>query len=209
MDNDIRTRIWESWSKQKQIKALTQAEKEICSPPDNFEKYEWNVCTRYFKDNEIARVALLEGGDCEDIKLTALGKTLLAGLKEDMHKEPQPEQAAPEPQQMELKDLLPEELKSNEAVRVFQKAIDAKLITYSPEGLKWSDTKQLLAYFATKVSEKFSLTSILDRDGNKTTSWRPFEILFNKQGLKGAKQNWMRLNTKFVPTGFEKVDALF
>jgi hypothetical protein len=110
---------------------------------------------------------------------------------------------------MELKDLLPEELKSNEAVRVFQKAIDAKLITYSPEGLKWSDTKQLLAYFATKVSEKFSLTSILDRDGNKTTSWRPFEILFNKQGLKGAKQNWMRLNTKFVPTGFEKVDALF
>ena len=103
MDNDIRTRIWESWSKQKQIKALTQAEKEICSPPDNFEKYEWNVCTRYFKDNEIARVALLEGGDCEDIKLTALGKTLLAGLKENMHKEPQPEQAAPEPQQKQTK----------------------------------------------------------------------------------------------------------
>ena len=123
--------------------------------------------------------------------------------------EPQPEQTATEPQQMELKALLPKELKTDEAVKVFQKAIDTKLITNSPEGLKWNDTKQLLAYFATKVSEKFSLTTRLDKDGYKTTAWKPFETLFNKQGLKGAKQNWMRLNTKFEPTGFEKVDALF
>ncbi|MBR1593200.1 MAG: hypothetical protein IJ659_00305 [Alloprevotella sp.] len=115
----------------------------------------------------------------------------------------------PEPQQMELKDLLPEKLKADEAVKVFQKAIDAQLITNSPEGLKRNDTKQLLAYFATKVSEKFSLTTRLDKDGNKTTAWKPFETLFNEKGLKGAKQNWMRLNTKFEPTGFEKVDALF
>lgn len=115
----------------------------------------------------------------------------------------------PEPQQMELKDLLPEKLKVDEAVRVFQRAIDAKLITYSPEGLKWKNTKQLLAYFATKVSEKFSLTIKLDKDGNNTTAWKPFETLFNEQDLKGAKQNWMRLNTKFEPTGFEKVEALF
>lgn len=115
----------------------------------------------------------------------------------------------PEPQQMELKDLLPEKLKVDEAVRVFQRAIDAKLITYSPEGLKWKNTKQLLAFFATKVSEKFSLTIKLDKDGNNTTAWKPFETLFNEQDLKGAKQNWMRLNTKFEPTGFEKVDALF
>lgn len=115
----------------------------------------------------------------------------------------------PEPQQMELKELLPEKLKVCESVRVFQRAIDAQLITYSPEGLKWNDTKQLLAYFATKVSEKFSLTTKLDKDGNITTAWKPFETLFKEQDLKGAKQNWMRLNTKFEPTGFEKVDALF
>lgn len=119
------------------------------------------------------------------------------------------EQQITEPQHVELKDLLPEKLKTDEAVKVFQKAIDAKLITYSQEGLKWNDTKQLLAYFATKVSEKFSLTIRLDKDGNKTTAWNPFEALFNEQGLKGAKQNWMRLNTRFEPTGFEKVDALF
>lgn len=114
-----------------------------------------------------------------------------------------------EPQQMELKDLLPKKLKADEAVKVFQNAIDAKLITNSPEGLKWNDTKQLLAYFATKVSDKFNLTTKLDKDGNKTTDWKTFETLFEQKGLKGAKQNWMRLNTKFEPTGFEKVNALF
>ena len=99
-------------------------------------------------------------------------------------KEPQPEQANsgqttdaqslnPEPQQMELKDLLPKKLKADEAVEVFQNAIDAQLITNSPEGLKWNDTKQLLAYFATKVSDKFNLTTKLDKDGNKTTDWKP------------------------------------
>ena len=135
-------------------------------------------------------------------------------------KEPQPEQANsgqttdaqslnPEPQQMELKDLLPKKLKADEAVEVFQNAIDAQLITNSPEGLKWNDTKQLLAYFATKVSDKFNLTTNLDKDGNKTTDWKTFETLFEQKGLKGAKQNWMRLKTKFKPTGFEKVDALF
>lgn len=135
-------------------------------------------------------------------------------------KEPQPEQANsgqttdaqslnPEPQQMELKDLLPKKLKADEAVEVFQNAIDAQLITNSPEGLKWNDTKQLLAYFATKVSDKFNLTTKLDKDGNKTTDWITFETLFEQKVLKGAKQNWMRLNTKFEPTGFEKVDALF
>lgn len=136
----------------------------------------------------------------------------IQNTKNILPKEPHPEQAnngCPEPQQVELKDLLPEKLKADEAVKVFQKAIDAQLITYSPEGLKWNNTKQLLAYFATKVSEKFSLTIKLDKDGNKTTAWKPFETLFKEQNLKGAKQNWMRLNTKFEPTLFEKVDALF
>ena len=116
---------------------------------------------------------------------------------------------AQQPQQMELKDLLPKKLKADEAVEIFQNAIDAQLITNSPEGLKWNDTKQLLAYFATKVSDKFNLTTKLDKDGNKTTDWKTFETLFEQKVLKGAKQNWMRIKTKFEPTGFEKVDALF
>ncbi len=200
MDNDIRTRIWESWSKQKQIKALTQAEKEICSPPDNFEKYEWNVCTRYFKDNEIARVALLEGGDCEDIKLTALGKTLLAGLKEDMHKEPQPEQAAPEPQQMELKDLLSEELKTDKAQRYFSKAIELGLM--SPE-YKWLMGLQLLACFVREMNIHLEL----DKGGR--ISWRPFEVLFElKKGKLRSNYNDIQ-KTGQSPLKIELVDEVF
>lgn len=114
-----------------------------------------------------------------------------------------------EPQQKELKDLLPKELRADEAVKVFLNAMDAQLITLSPNGLMWNDSKQLLAYFATRMSDKFNLSTTLDKDGNKTTAWKPFETLFNVQDLKGAKQNWMRLNTKFEPNGFEKVDALF
>ena len=120
----------------------------------------------------------------------------------------QPQNTASEPQQG-LIGLLPEQLKTDEAVMVFQKAINVQLITYSPDGLRWNDTKQLLAYFATKVSDKFNLTTRLDKDGNKTTDWKTFETLFKERILKVAKQNWMRLNTKFEPTGFEKVDALF
>lgn len=114
----------------------------------------------------------------------------------------------PKPQQG-IKELLPEKLKTEEAVEIFKKAIDAKLIDYSPEGLRWKDTKQLLAYFAEKLSNKFRLTTKLDKDGVQTVSWNPFEKLFGEKDLKGAKQNWTRLNTKFTPTGFEKVDTIF
>ena len=122
---------------------------------------------------------------------------------------PGPEEQ-PEPQQGEqkLKDLLPEQLKSDEAVNIFQKGIDNKFIEKSIDGLCWKDTKQLLAYFAEKISNRFSLTNRIDKDGNNTIDWKTFETIFNVTGLKTAKQNWMRLNTRFEPTGFERVDAL-
>lgn len=113
----------------------------------------------------------------------------------------------PEPQRLE--NLLQDGLKTDEAVNVFNKAIKADLIEVCGNGLKWKDTKQLLAYFAEKMSRKFELSKKLDKDGNLTTNWKIFENLFDVKDLKDAKQNWMRLNTKFEPTGVEKVDALF
>lgn len=109
--------------------------------------------------------------------------------------------------QQNLKDILPDRLKGDEAVGIFKKAIEAGLINQN--GFKWTSTKQLLAYFAMKLSDKFSLSNMLDRDGKKTTAWKPFENLFGETGLSSAKSNWMRVNTEFEPTGFEKVDALF
>lgn len=109
---------------------------------------------------------------------------------------------AKEPQQKEL-------LKDDGVLEIFLKAIDANLISKKSNNFVWNSTKQLLAYFAERISDKFSLSSKLDKDGKKTTNWKTFETIFNVTGLSGAKQNWMRLNVKFEPTGFEKVDALF
>lgn len=104
---------------------------------------------------------------------------------------------------------MPDALQTAEAREIFKRAEDAGLLSISGNGCKWNKEKQLLAYFAARMSERFCLTNKLDKDGHVTTAWKPFEILFDVQDLKGAKQNWMRLNTKFEPTGFEKVDALF
>ena len=205
-DIGIMVNIWENLTSKQKRDALQQAKNNICSPPNGMTVETWNVCTHFFKEKGLARAAHIEGGGVEAIQLTDLGISLFDAIKQTQENT---QSLTPEPQQMELKDLLPKELKSEEAVKVFQKAIEAQLIIHSPEGLKWNDTKQLLAYFATKVSEKFSLTTRLDKDGNITTSWKPLESLFNEQGLKGAKQNWMRLNTKFEPTGLKKVDACF
>lgn len=99
--------------------------------------------------------------------------------------------------------------KDDEVFNIIKKAIDANLISKTDYNYIWNDTKQLLAYFAERISKSFSLSSKYDKDGNITTDWKTFETFFNVKDLKSAKQNWMRLNTKFEPTGFEKVDALF
>lgn len=108
---------------------------------------------------------------------------------------------------------IPNELDTEKARGIFIKTISSGLCDSS---YRWNDTIQLLAYFADKMSHYLNLTQTTDKDGNIVTRWKPFETLFDYEGkeqgkdkLKGAKQNWMRLNTKFEPTGFEKVNALF
>lgn len=91
----------------------------------------------------------------------------------------------------------------------FQKALNSGYIKKQGNGYKWEETKQLLAYFAEKLSLALQLSNKMDKDGNITISWKPFERLFDEKDLKGAKANWMRINTKFTPTGYEKINELF
>lgn len=91
----------------------------------------------------------------------------------------------------------------------FAKAIAVKLMEDNTLGYKWNDTKVLLAYFAEKLSLKFDLSRKIDQNGEKTIAWKFFETLFNTSGLKNAKQNWMRLNTRFEPIGYERINAMF
>lgn len=108
---------------------------------------------------------------------------------------------------------LPSELNTDKAKKILQKAIQANLCD---DSYTWKGSMQLLAYFADKMSHYLELTNKMDKDGNIQTSWKPFETLFEYEGkvqgkakLKGAKQNWMKNNTRFEPTGHEKIDTLF
>lgn len=105
---------------------------------------------------------------------------------------------------------LPTELDTAEARKLLQEAIEAEFMS---NGYQWQRDIQLAAYFACKASEYLKLTTKLDGNGSLTTLWKPFNVLFGydakKNPLKGAKQNWMRLNTKFTPPGYDEIDRLF
>lgn len=102
-------------------------------------------------------------------------------------------------------------LKEDKAQSIFKKAIieENPIIYEDADGYIWKGDKQLLAYFAEKMSLYLSLTSKMDKDGKKTVSWIPFEKAFGIRGLKIAKNSWMKYNTKFTPTGYERVDKWF
>lgn len=108
---------------------------------------------------------------------------------------------------------IPEELNNDKAKGIFRKAILANLCD---ENYTWKESIQLLAYFAERMSGFLKLTYKMNQNGTTQTNWKPFETLFEykgkKQGvnkLKNAKQNWMKNNCKFEPTGYEKIDTLF
>ncbi len=104
---------------------------------------------------------------------------------------------------------LPPQLNTQKAEDLFNRAVEAGIMTVEATGYKWNRTKQLCAYFVEQASEFLNLTTRQDKDGNIATCWKPFEILFGVNKLKDAKQNWMRVNTKFEPTGYQEIKRLF
>lgn len=114
-----------------------------------------------------------------------------------------------------VRDMLHEEHQQEDAENKiissepFLKALNLEYIEKQGNRYKWKKTKQLLAYFAEKLSQTLHLSSKMDKDGNITISWKPFERLFDTKDLKGAKANWMRATTTFYPTDCELIDILF
>lgn len=105
---------------------------------------------------------------------------------------------------------IPKELDTPEARKIFDKAIDAGLIKRSDKlnaVYMWQDEKQLLAYFAEKMSLRFNLGKI--RNGEQTINWKIFQSIFNVSNIKGAKYDDMKDKFKFSPPGYEIVDKLF
>ena len=107
---------------------------------------------------------------------------------------------------------LPAELSSNKATDIFKKAIENGFCTTKDNGYDWNFGKftgQLLAYFCQVLSFHLNLSKRTDRYGNKTVSWKPFEIAFKVKNIKSYKNDWMKYNTKFTPTGYELIDKIF
>lgn len=102
----------------------------------------------------------------------------------------------------------PHELSNGTFKEIVRKGIEAGLIEEHFNGLIWKGTKELLAYFAERVSNLLELSTKIDAKGNQTISWKPFERLFNVDKLKEAKQNRMRLYPQFKPNKHEEIDQL-
>ena len=102
---------------------------------------------------------------------------------------------------------MPPELDTAKAKELFQKAIDAGLISVTENGgYRWKGTKALLAYFADLANEHLKLGKGEYR-GSVKISWKPFERLFGVSGLAVAKRDFQL--TGNLPDGYGQVDSLF
>ncbi len=98
---------------------------------------------------------------------------------------------------------VPIEFNTQEAIDLLQKVINNG---FCDNNYKWTKSKSLLAYFADRASEYLGLGKG-EYDGKLKTSWKPFEILFEMNGLSGAKKDYQRTGT--LPDGYNTIDQLF
>ena len=101
---------------------------------------------------------------------------------------------------------IPEKLNTPEAKEIFSKAIEAGLVSKTTGGYHWNNTKALCAYFAELASEHLKLGKGI-HSGKTKISWKPFEIIFNMDGLCQAKRDYQ--NTGETPLGAEIVEKIF
>lgn len=168
---------------------------------ERLEEKEIRLCFMMFGDADKQQIEPL----CKYLANTEIGKMVQAALF-DGAGEPQQEQPQSLNKAQKLKDLLPDKLKDDEAVKIFQKTIDAQLVEIATDGLKWKGTKALCAYFADKASEHLNLSNTVTETG-KAAAWKPFETVFGYTNLKTCKADWRK--TGQMPKGVEEVDALF
>lgn len=106
----------------------------------------------------------------------------------------------------QLNNGIPEVLNTSQFMELLNKAIQNNLVDTSNNVYRFNGTKALMSYFADKVSDYLDLGKG-EYGGNKKISWKPFEILFNTNGLAGAKRDYQKVGN--LPTDHKKVDVLF
>lgn len=68
--------------------------------------------------------------------------------------------------------------------------------------VKWDESKALLAYFVDIFNFR-----VLENDGKeKRTQWKPFELIFDQSGLRGAKNDYQKTGT--LPIRHKYIDKI-
>lgn len=80
-DKEQLKQIWENLSPCQKIECLRQAERGECSPPTEISIDVWKAITHHMDNVGLARAAHIEGGECEAILLTDVGRALLSQLE--------------------------------------------------------------------------------------------------------------------------------
>lgn len=126
-------------------------------------------------------------------------KRVLIRLRDEVQTEP--EQAAPEPQQ------IPKELRTDEAKEMFKRAIDKGFVVVDGDRYKWNDTASLYGYFVDKTSDYLNL-----RSSNNRIPWKKYEAIITNHStlLATAKQavNDYRNKELPPPEGDDKVNDI-
>lgn len=110
----------------------------------------------------------------------------------------------------DLESMLPEQLKTDEAIRFFGRAITAKLIKHEEGRLKWTKSNALLAFFCGILycgDTRYQDTITKDYVIKRGSTFFPESALNALFGVKNLGQS--RTQLERLPKGYEEIDKLF
>lgn len=98
-------------------------------------------------------------------------------------------------QKIHEKDNVKILLENEEFMYIMRKAVEQGFCTESGWQFIWK-VKTEAAFFAAQASEKFNLSNRKDQEGDNAISWKPFEVLFNLEGLRLTYNDIVQCKTK-------------
>lgn len=133
-------------TKQDKVECLKQAKAGLCNAPAGLPVEVWRTVTHYLKSEKLARVAHIEGGDCEAISLTDKGVSLLWQIE----REEQSKTDNPKPKK---KSIAETKLESDELMAIKEKLIENNLITNG----EWKATPAEFGCLVLELYEKHNI----------------------------------------------------
>lgn len=80
-NSELLKQIWENLNPDQRMECLRQADRGDCSTPMGLTVDVWKAVTHYMSNEGLAKVAHIEGGECEAIQLTVSGKAILSQME--------------------------------------------------------------------------------------------------------------------------------